>query len=70
MEGDKELAWMYRQLYSFVIGMPSSLGGLVREPPKWFKPDEENGESAIWQMVEIANKRAKEILSNAPVGQR
>ncbi len=61
MEGDKELAWLYKAFRDFMMSMPSSIGDLL-DAPQWFERDERDEESGIYQMIKIADKRAREIL--------
>jgi hypothetical protein len=62
MDEDKILAYLYKQFRDFMMGMPSSIGDLLDAPP-WFRANENSDESPIYQMIEIADKRTREILN-------
>jgi hypothetical protein len=61
MQGDKELAWLFRQYQKMSSSFPFSMSDYF-DVPDWFvgKPDSED--SPMTQMVEIAQERSYEIL--------
>lgn len=61
MNEDEILAWLYKKFRDFMMGMPSSIGDLLDAPDEFQAQDSE--ESPIYQMIEIADKRAREILN-------